>query len=166
MVDLLALGIVRRDDEILLVQQGHSAGGSYWVLPGGLVEPGELLSEALAREVREESGVAVGSIRHLACMTQIDRPYLGAQTIASIFEIGAWSGELGSDDPDNEILDVAFVPLADVLTRLQGFSPWRGMREPILAYLSGHASPGSVWFYRQESATSDQICQGSIPNPW
>ena len=51
---------------VVLVKEGrvllarHEKGGeSYWVLPGGAVEPGETLAEALRRELREEAALAV-----------------------------------------------------------------------------------------------------------
>ncbi|HEX3722436.1 MAG TPA: NUDIX hydrolase [Nitrolancea sp.] len=52
-----------RDDTILLVQ-GTDDGA--WSLPGGWADPGESPSEAIAREVREESGYTVVVNRLLA----------------------------------------------------------------------------------------------------
>jgi 8-oxo-dGTP diphosphatase len=49
-------GIVENDEgKILLVKTQH--GG--WVFPGGQVEVGENLLEALSREVKEESGIEI-----------------------------------------------------------------------------------------------------------
>lgn len=56
-----AKAVVVRDGRILVLQR--SAGSSHdpglWELPGGKMEYGEVLTEALAREVTEETGVSV-----------------------------------------------------------------------------------------------------------
>ena len=52
-IEVIARGIIRRDDTVLLVRV---TGQDWWFLPGGHVEPGEPVAEALAREMREEVG--------------------------------------------------------------------------------------------------------------
>ena len=49
---------------VLLVRRAHAPMQGEWSLPGGAVEIGETLTEALVREVREETGldVEVGSL--------------------------------------------------------------------------------------------------------
>ena len=44
---------------ILLIRRGHPPGEGLWSVPGGRVEPGETDAEAVVREVREETGLAV-----------------------------------------------------------------------------------------------------------
>ena len=44
---------------VLLVKRGHEPLKGEWSLPGGRVELGETLEEAVVREVREETGLAV-----------------------------------------------------------------------------------------------------------
>lgn len=47
-------------DRILLVERGREPLKDYWSIPGGAVETGEKLEEALRREIREETGLEVG----------------------------------------------------------------------------------------------------------
>ncbi len=50
--------VVVRDGRVLLARH-QKRGESYWVLPGGAVEPGETVAEALVRELREEAGLEI-----------------------------------------------------------------------------------------------------------
>ena len=44
---------------VLLVQRGTPPAAGRWTVPGGKLEPGETLAAAVAREVREETGLVV-----------------------------------------------------------------------------------------------------------
>ena len=51
--------IIIRRNSILLVQRGRNPLKGYWSLPGGLIETGEKIEDALRREVLEETGLVV-----------------------------------------------------------------------------------------------------------
>ena len=57
---VLGVGAVVLDGErVLLVKRGHAPLKGQWSLPGGGVETGETLEQAVAREVLEETGVTI-----------------------------------------------------------------------------------------------------------
>lgn len=57
---LLAVGaVVVKEDSLLMVRRGGDPGRGLWSLPGGHVERGEYISAAVAREVKEETGLDV-----------------------------------------------------------------------------------------------------------
>ncbi|HVO97836.1 MAG TPA: NUDIX hydrolase [Bryobacteraceae bacterium] len=55
--------IIFRRNSILLVQRGREPLKGWWSLPGGLIETGEKMEDALKREVREETGLIVRPTR-------------------------------------------------------------------------------------------------------
>lgn len=62
--------VVRRGNALLLVERGHPPLEGLWSVPGGAVELGETTRAAAAREVEEETGIAIAVGRLL---TVVDR---------------------------------------------------------------------------------------------
>ena len=52
-------GVVVRDRRALIIRRGHEPRRGEWSIPGGTVELGERLTEAVQRELREETGLVV-----------------------------------------------------------------------------------------------------------
>ena len=167
---LVVAGVIRRGEDVLVVQQqGPHDVAPYWALPSGRAEAGELIHEALIREVREETGLDVVEIGRLLYMAQaqrapedhIERPehadtVAGIQTVALVFEVVVGGGDPLPADPDGFIRDARFLPVAEAFSALEAV-PYRVLREPLLAYLGGNAGPGAVWLYCHHANGSDQL---------
>ena len=154
---LIVAAIIRNDDRILLVQQqGSHDPAPAWALPGGVAHAGELIDEALVREVQEETGLLIEEIGAPAYSAQVDHVTEHYQSLTFVFEVRSWSGTLHPTDPDQLILAAQFCTIPDALEKLQAL-PWRVMREPLMAYLRGEMSAGSVWLYRQDGDDARRI---------
>lgn len=65
--------VVVRDGAVLLVQRAGEPLKGQWTLPGGAVELGETLTEALQRELREETGLEVRVLDLIEVFERIHR---------------------------------------------------------------------------------------------
>ena len=88
----VAAAVIRGvDDRILIAKRAASQHqGGLWEFPGGKVEAGEPVRDALARELREELGIRVEAARPLV---QVHHDYPDKQVLLDVWEVSAFSGE-------------------------------------------------------------------------
>jgi 8-oxo-dGTP diphosphatase len=145
---LVVAAVVRRGNEVLLVkQQGPDDPAPNWALPAGRVEQGESFSQALAREVLEETGLQVvhpGALRSVshAVDTVSSNDYL-----ALTFDVAEWRGEPKVCDPDGFVTKCGFFPAEQAVEMLSAL-PWRSMREPSVAAVGTPAGAARYFEYK------------------
>ncbi len=112
--------LIWRDGEVLLVR--HEKGGrSYWLVPGGGVDPGETMVEAGARELREETGYDV-EVGRLVLLCEAIDPNPGGRHIVNAVFSGTVRGGSLSVGVDKALRDAKWLPI-DSLTTLEMYPP-------------------------------------------
>jgi len=101
-VDPVVIMLAEHDDRVLVGRQASWPAGRYSAL-AGFLEPGESIEEAVAREIAEESGVAVSRVRYVASQPW---PFPSQLMIACIAEA---VGDTITIDP-HELEDAIWVP--------------------------------------------------------
>lgn len=97
------------DDRLLLIRRGRDPGKGLWSLPGGRVERGELLAEAVVRELAEETGLEGVCGELLGWVERIgDRHHY----VILDFSVTVLEAEPVTAGDDAE--DAGWVPLTDV----------------------------------------------------
>jgi 8-oxo-dGTP diphosphatase len=131
-------GVVVHENRVLLIKRGKEPMRGRWVVPGGTVELGETIEEALVREMKEETDLRVTPVEMLTVFDRIQRDmgeiayhyvivdylcrYEGGEARAgSDAEAVAWArpDELASFDLPDKALEVVEQALtrAEVLAR-------------------------------------------------
>lgn len=65
--------IICKDSKYFATQRGYGEFEGWWEFPGGKIEPGEEIEDALKREIQEELGVEI-TVGKQICTTEYDYP--------------------------------------------------------------------------------------------
>jgi ADP-ribose pyrophosphatase YjhB (NUDIX family) len=113
-----AVGHPGRPDAVLMIRRRTPPGIGLWCLPGGFIKYGEAPMAAAAREVREETGIAVaiGDVLHVGLL---DYPYRGRTVcVLELTFVARVEGELPQlGSTTSEASDIDFLPVDDLLAQ-------------------------------------------------
>ena len=143
-----ACAIIRQADRLLLNRYG---GDSFWALPGGAVEQGEFSTDALAREMREELGIAV-EVGRLVWIVENLFDYRGTSyTEYGFYYEAAWPDAAASSDLEfaGEELDQFFRWVRNEDVAALDFRP-AVLRLPLLAHVSGAQGTTPLHFLHKD----------------
>lgn len=95
-------------DKLIIV---YAEGKGYWTLPGGGVEPGESITEAVAREVLEETSMRVIKQELIGYQDIFEPDKINTQTrhICLVEPVGEFES-----DPDGDITEIKLVDPKDL----------------------------------------------------
>lgn len=99
--------VIERNGEILLVKRGNPPFEGMHALPGGFVDSGETVEEAVVREMSEETGLRTEVVRVLGVYSDPKRDPRG-HTVSVVFELKAKGGVPKAGD---DAAEAAFFPL-------------------------------------------------------
>jgi len=105
--------VLIHQDKVLLIKRGKEPLRGRWVVPGGTVELGETLEQALVREVQEETGLTVRPLEVVLVFDRIERE---GDAVRYHYVIIDYLCDYVSGTPRaaSDALDVAFVARDDL----------------------------------------------------
>ena len=107
-------GVIFDGASVLLAKRGQEPAKGTWSLPGGAVELGEKVIDALKREIREEIGIEIqvgGLIRVLDRIIRDEERRLRYHYV--IVDYWGWKTS-GEPKPGSDTSDICFVPLEEI----------------------------------------------------
>lgn len=106
----LCVGALATDgDRLLMIRRGHAPSQGAWTLPGGRVEGGETMAEAVVRELLEETGLEGVCGELVGWVERIDDGYHFV-----IFDFAVTILDPGVPTAGDDAAEAAWVPLGEV----------------------------------------------------
>lgn len=102
---------VEQDGRVLCVLHAKPDQEPFWCLPGGNVDDGEALTDAAARELREEVGVDVATD---GAILILDGPDAGAVEVILRGTIVAGTAAISADSGDAYLAEAAWIAAEDL----------------------------------------------------
>lgn len=105
---------ILRDGKLLLIRRGAQPGKGKWSIPGGLVELGENVQDAMVRETKEEVGLDVAAVKLIDVFDSVTLDKLGRiqyHFVVVNFFVRVVGGSL---KPSSDILELKWVSLDEV----------------------------------------------------
>jgi len=103
-------GVVVNDGKLLMVRRAHEPGKGLWSIPGGRLEHGEYIAQAVAREVKEETGLDV-DVRELLGILEVP----GTPHYVILDHVATHDGH-GEPVPGDDVDDARWVAFEDIET--------------------------------------------------
>ncbi|MDK2789758.1 MAG: 8-oxo-dGTP diphosphatase [Methanothermococcus sp.] len=100
-------GIIDVDNKIVLIKRKNPPFKDFWALPGGFVEYGETVENAVVREIKEETNLETTVKKLLGVYSDPDRDPRG-HTVSIVYVLDPVGGTLkGADDAkDAKLFDI------------------------------------------------------------
>lgn len=102
-------GLIIKEGKILLVKRSNDPYKGFWAIPGGFVEQGETCEEAVAREIKEETGLEAKVKNLLGVYSAPGRDPRQVITIAYTLSV-----EGGKVKKSEEATEIGWFPLNDL----------------------------------------------------
>ncbi|MBX3286083.1 MAG: NUDIX domain-containing protein [Actinobacteria bacterium] len=104
--------VVVDDGRLLLVRRSAPPGPGTWAVPGGGVEAGETLAEAVTRELREETGLEGACGPLIGVVEVLPEQGEGRHVVVLGFEVRLF--EAAEPSAGDDALVARWIPLVDV----------------------------------------------------
>ena len=107
--------IILREGKILLEKRGNEPARGQWTIPGGVVELGESLQSAVARETKEETGLEVEAVSLIDVVDQVHFNKKGKIKYHYVI-IDYTIQAKGEPKAESDAQELKWVPIAEVET--------------------------------------------------